>query len=202
LGNVWSPAGHSDSGSVLIGGAKVKSEILIETILVGALAIYGVRLAKEIRTLRLQPDRQQFLATANERLALHSVTGIDTSGQLVNKIIVPGTKRFMVFGLRNSNLAEDLSFWSNAAALVHKDGGISFVGFCDSKACVEAVRSNYQSLRFPVIAYGEAVSSQALLNADAEGNFILLDGGLRTISTMQWRQPGLTPEYIVRAAQP
>jgi hypothetical protein len=128
--------------------------------------------------------------------------GIDVSGQMVNKIIPPGTKRFVVFSLRGTTLEHDLNFWGGLATLLQKESGIRLVGFCDTSACVEGVGHLSQSLRFPVIAYGDAGASQAVLNADAQGDLILLSGALETISKVRWRGEDVTPASVTRLVLP
>jgi hypothetical protein len=174
----------------------MKVVVVVEAALVAALAVFGVRLASEARALDRKSDVMKSQVSSNWGIVLQSVTGIDVSGHLVGDVIPPGTKRFVVFGLRGATLQQDLNFWISAAALLAKDGGIHFVGFCDDEPCADGVRHLAQPLSFPVIAYGEASGSQAVINADAEGNCILLSGGLATAGKVSWRRPDMNPSTL------
>src|ERR1022692_2004117 len=179
----------------------MKIEVVIEAALVAVLAVYGVHFATEARTLNSEADELRGIL-ANGSTQIRSIMGIDVSGQMVNKIIPPGTKRFVVFSLRGTTLEQDLNFWGGLAALLPKESGIRFVGFCDTTACAQRVGHLYESLSFPVIAYGDAGASQAVLNADAQGDLILLSGALETISKVRWRGEDVTPASVTRLVLP
>jgi hypothetical protein len=180
----------------------MKVHIAIEAALVAVLAVYGVRLARNARMLDLQANEGRYLAVAGERIAFQSVTGLDATGRFVNKVIPPGTKRFVVFALRGSTFQDDLNFWNGVAALLPKDRGIRLLGFCDGTACAETLRSANQQGSFPIIVYGEATSSQAIINADTQGNLILLSGALATVGKVSWRGADDTPASVARLVLP
>jgi len=176
----------------------MKAEVLLEIALIAVLAVFGVRLSKEIRALDSRAIVQQSRAVSSERSAIYSLTGINPSGQVINRLIPPGTKRFVVFGLRGVTIQEDLNFWSGVDALIPPSSGVRLVGFCDGNVCANALQSSPHSSTFPVIAYGDATGSQAIVYADAQGSFILLDGGLKPLSRIKWRSSELVPADIVR----
>jgi hypothetical protein len=176
----------------------MKLEVLVEAALLIALSVYGVRLGREARTMNSHADELNRIAITNGNIVIRSVSGIDASGEMVNKVIPPGTKRLVVFRLRQRTLEQDLHFWSSAASLLSKESGVRLVAFCDTSACAQAVRQFYQSLSFPVIAYGEANASQAVLSADEHGNLILLNGALQTVGMVRWRGEDVTPADTTR----
>jgi hypothetical protein len=177
----------------------MKSETLVETVLIVVLAVYGVHLARELRGLTSETARRRsFVSSASDNLALQSVNGIDVFGQLVNKVVPVGAKRFVIFGFRNSTLQDDVRFWSDAARLLPADGSVRLLAYCDGTPCVDTVKHSYQSLGFPVVAYGEPGSLQAVSAADTKGNCIVLSAGLMTVGKVLWRQPNTNPSDVVR----
>jgi hypothetical protein len=175
---------------------------VVEAALVTVLAVYGVHLGREARELDSNAAELKRIAIVNGNIVIRSLSGIDASGGMVNKVIPPGTKRLVVFGLRGRTLERDVHFWGSAASLLLKDSRVRLVAFCDSSACAQAVRRSYQSLSFPVIAYGEANASQAVLSADEQGNLILLSGALQTIGKVRWRGDDVTPAGVSRLVLP
>lgn len=180
----------------------MKVYVAVEAALIAVLAVYGIRLGREARTLNSQADGFKEIAMTSGNIVLRSLAGIDASGQMVNNVIPPGTKRLVVFSLRGRTLEQDLHFWSSAASLLSKESGVRLVGFCDTSACAQAVRDLYQSLSFPVIAYGEANALQAVLSADEQGNLILLSGALQPLGKVRWRGEDVTPSSVSRLVLP
>jgi hypothetical protein len=180
----------------------MKMEVVVEAVLVSALAVYGIHLGREARALNSNADQLKGLSMANGNIMIRSVSGIDAVGAMVNKVITPGTERFVVFALRGRALDRDLHFWGSAASLLSKDSRVRLLAFCDSRACAQAVRLSYQSLSFPVIAYGEAKTSQAVLSADERGELVLLGGALQTIGKFRWRGEDVTPADVTREVLP
>jgi hypothetical protein len=180
-----------------------KNESSIGIVLIIILGFYGWLLAKQTRALSEQTKTAQAIADANQTLGFLSESGIDVSGRLVSPFWPPGTKHTLVFMLRGTTVRADLDFWRNVATLLPKDAGIRLVGYCDGDDCANFVRSDARLPDFPVIAYGEILSSQALVNADAQGNgLLLLDQKKHPLSSKRvgWRAPGQTPFNVVRGA--
>lgn len=108
-----------------------------------------------------------------------------------------GTVFFLIRGARAK---DDITFWHAIELLLPVDARIGLLGFCDGEACANALRECHTCLfDFPVIEYGEIVSSQAVVDADNEGEAIRLSHDKKTFAKVPWRASGLTARQIVRA---
>lgn len=165
-------ARHSSSGPRL-GGPALKGQVIVEIVLVAVLAAYGRQLVNRMPASPWS-EIQQAVST-NERLLYTAAPGIDVRGQTVDLARGTSANRIAAFVLRTSNLAQDLGTWREVAGALPKESGIALVGYCDGSACAERVRINANPLPFPVIAYGEVVDLQAMLNADAAGALLFCE---------------------------
>lgn len=177
----------------------MKREIVIEILLIGVLGIYGWLLADRVVAVRADPV--QMAADANSRLPFTDGIGIDSLGQRIDPARFSGINRVVVFLLRSGSLDLDLKFWNSVGSLLPNGSGVELIGYCDGNACIEALEKNPLSMEFPVITYGEALDSQALLNADLEGNFLLAEKG-KYARTIGWRGSGRTADDVARSILP
>lgn len=175
----------------------MKGQVFIEIVLIGMLGLYAWLLLGRMQEFRFDPRQEAIEASG--QLLFTNATGIDIGGNRVDPAQIPNTNRCMAFLLRNTSLRADLNFWDNVASLLPKGSGVRLIGYCDGSACVEGVKNDLRLADFPVIAYGDVVDSQALLNADAAGNFLLTDIHHQPRS-IEWR--GLGPASVVRSVLP
>ncbi len=177
--------------------------VSVEVVLIGLLSVYGWLLIDGLPPSRV--TREQILIETNKRLRFADASGIDVWGERVNPLQVRGTNGIIAFLLRNASLGRDLRFWQEVSGLIPKGSGICLVGYCDGSACAEAMRNNPLSGEFPIIEYGEIIDSQALINADMEGAFIMVVKDKNVPSetrVIRWRDLGQTPASLVRSIWP
>lgn len=179
---------------------RVKIETLIGIVLIAVLGFYGVRLVRSTLALsRLAPTARSSAGT-NRRLVFQSEAGIDVWGKPVYPLPAAQAKRTIIFLLRGASIAADLDFWRNVESLLPKNAGLHLVGYCDGNNCADAVRRDAKPPGFPVIAYGEVIGSQALVNVDANGNSILMSEQWLQSKRVKWREPTRTPLSVVQEA--
>jgi hypothetical protein len=176
----------------------MKKQILVEVILIAVLEVYAGLLTRQTKASLLRVDAAHSVVSANEKIAvLDSVTGIDVLGNVVFPVPPHDARYFAAFVLRDASIRDDLNFWRGVAGSLSKRSGVRLVAYCDGTACAQTIRNSPQSTDFPVIVYGETVGSQALLNADARGNFLLLDRQRHMLGPIAWRTPGQTPQTVL-----
>lgn len=177
---------------------KVNGETLNAILLIAILGFYGCRLANEAWTLHQRGQMLQAVVDQNRKLVFGLEAGIDVSGTPVHVQTLNSTKRTIVFLLHGASIKADLKFWRSMEAALPVDSALRLVGYCNNDTCAEAVRREAPVADFPVIAYGEIVSSQALVNADGDGNAILRNASHLETRYVAWRVPGKSPEDVAR----
>jgi hypothetical protein len=173
-------------------------ELLIEGVLIAVLAGYGGLLVTQVGAARL--DAVRSTADANQRLLFADATGIDVLGERIHPARSPGRRGVVAFVLRSRSLGADLAFWREVADLasnVSSETRLEFVGYCDGAACADALKNRQHLGRLTVIAYGEAIDSQAVLNADEQGDFVVKDRD-QPPRRVWWRDRGLRAADIAR----
>lgn len=184
-------------------------ELALEAGLIVLLVSFGFGLRRDLFRLRtrgvVSDLVSEHLVADNELEALRSVTGVGVLGHLIYPFPPRGTKRFVVFVLRGSRVKADLAFWlSVAGSLSAESDSIRLVAFCNGSACGEVVRriEERRSLPFPVIEFAEMTGGQALVNADDNGQFLLLNRQAYVLARFRWRQGAMSPsdaaEVILR----
>jgi hypothetical protein len=160
------------------------------------LSFYGWSLVKDVGRLELWRKRQAFIASDDN--AYVESSGIAVDGKAISGGTLSGRKH-VAFLLRNKSLQDDLNFWTQVNTLLGSRTIIGLIGYCDSQQCVDAIRT-LRPLPFPVLAYGEAVSIQAVADADAHGLAIVKVAGAQTRSKIVWRKTGSAPQTVVQEA--
>jgi len=173
----------------------LKPHILVEGVLVGMLSAHAWSLHARLPISAEMRERSAI--EANRRLRFQDGRGVDINGVRVEGVREPGTRRVVGFLLRAASLEEDLRFWSEVARVLPRTSGVRLVSYCDGPDCVARAR-RVRPDAFPVIAYGEVVDSQAVLNADAGGSFVISNSEVAAA----WRNGALKPEDIARRVQP
>ena len=172
--------------------------VLAEVVLTAVLGGYGWFLVQGMPNPRV--DLVQSVMDANTRLLLSDAAGIDVGGQFVSPTQLPGAKRVVAFLIRSGSVSADLEFWRGVARELPSDSGVRVVGYCDGHDCLAAVGTQRRPLvEFPVIAYGQVVDTQAVLNADVLGSFILKDNAKESRPrSLPWRGPNTRPVIVAR----
>lgn len=167
-------------------------------LLILVLAFYAWLLGHDVITLKREQEYQARTAHINLSIAYIQPSGIDIYGKQVVASSL-GAKRNIVFLLRNESLQNDLNYWSHVKTLLDSNKEIGLVGYCDSQLCAESMRKG-PSLAFPVLAFGEAASIQAVANADANGEAILKKVGTPSQSKISWRGAENYPQRVAQEA--
>jgi hypothetical protein len=176
----------------------MKTRMIAQIVLIATLYVCGASLVKDIQKLRSEAANERWLAESNKRLRVNSAAGIDTSGRVVYEVLPDGVKRIVVFGLRHASVHADTELWSEATGLLAKERAVHVIGYCDGTSCVDYLKHTIPLPPFTIIAYGQAAAAQAVVNADEQGAFVLLDGRARELRRVSWRRPALRAAEIVR----
>lgn len=155
--------------------------------LIAILAVFASALRKDVVALRSAAASERRLAEKNNGLVVTGAAGIDPSGALVNTTVPPEVKRIVVFCLRTPALQGDVSTWEAVASLLIDKSDVRLIAYCDGAACAEHFRNRGPSPHFPVIAYAQPGSAQAVINADSQGAFVILDNHGVQLRTVKWR---------------
>jgi len=175
------------------------AELLAMTMVIVVLFLQGLRLSRAAWNMR-QPQRELTAQALNQRLVFQSALGIDVFGKLVYPLPPPEVDRTIVFLLRGKSIVSDLQFWHQVEGIVPTSSHIRLIGYCDSDDCINDIKAHREAFNFPVIAYGELVASQALINADEDGSSVLLREQWLIPHFLKWRTTDRRPLDIVREA--
>lgn len=198
------PAFTSTQGTGVSTTKAARVEVLLGIVLVCVLGIYGDLLSRQMSRIQALHQAQRVavasIALENESLAFAPESGFDVSGKQIAPVLPQWSKETMVFMLRAASLGADLNYWQTVERLIPKRVPplVSLVGYCDGQKCIDLVRRDLKPPDFPVIAYGEATSSQALFNADAAGDFFLFFEQSHQVKRLQWRAANETPLSLVQ----
>jgi hypothetical protein len=103
----------------------------------------------------------------------------------------------IAFLLRGASIQEDLALWHQVFLLLPKDQA-RMVGYCDGDECVAAARRMQSPSGFSILAYGEMISAQSVVNADAKGFSIFSDNRHSGPKLVAWRNAEDTPQSFVQ----
>jgi len=179
----------------------LKGNLFVEMVLIGVLGVYGWVVAVRVSRLQAAASIERTILDRNETLVFRGASGIDVWGVPIIVGQPAGTPRLVAFLLRTTSLTGDLAFWREVAQRLPDGCGVHLVGYCDGASCREAVRRVEQLGQLRIIAYGETIGSQAVLNADAQGKFLLKDQDTKA-RTVPWRGAGLNPGGILGSILP
>lgn len=175
-----------------------KFETVCGSILIIAFVILGIVLTRRVVDV---PWKLLIVNNAsrseNTDLIFQSENGVDVHGVRVRHEPPPAVVGTVVFMLRGVTIRADLDYWHAVAALLPKDSRVRLIAFCDDAICRKAAKATTGS-DFPVVAYGEVESSEALIDADAKGNCVLLREEWPLPKNVRWRTPEVTPAVVVR----
>jgi hypothetical protein len=141
------------------------------------------------------------LVESDNNLVFMDGAGIDIMGNIVNHYSSEKdeTEKYIIaFLLRYGNLNDDLKFWNEVGDYLTKTNTAKLVAYCDSEQCIEIIKKNPLQNSFQVLEYGEIADMQAIINADANGEFWLVNPKGESIK-LNWRDKILTPTEIARS---
>jgi len=136
---------------------------------------------------------------SNNNMVFLDGAGVDIMGNEIDSVFTDkteGVRRSRVaFLLRYNSLEVDLEFWNEVGSLLSKLDAVPvrLTAYCENGQCVEAIRKNPDVANFTVLEYGEVVDMQAMLGADAVGEFWLIGSGFKKIN---WRDGTQRPVDI------
>lgn len=163
-------------------------------LLVIVLGFYGWKQIQAVTILAKQRSDIEELARENSAISFLTITGIDIAGRPIDSSQIK--KKTIVFLLHDQTLTRDLDFWNQTEQLLAHQADIAIIGYCESRNCTHALLNKTHA--FPVRSYGEVVSMEALINADADGRAILCVNGKSATAKISWREEGNSPEKLVR----
>jgi len=162
-------------------------EVIARVVLIGVLCVSGMSLRDQLSAAMSRVGVERARVGISDRLGVTSISGIDVWGQQAYKKPPADATRILVCGVRGATARQDITRLTSVSALFSERPDVHLVGYCDGRACAQAVRQDRLPLPFTVLAHGEVIPSQAVLSADAKGNCILLDGKLAGLRTVAWR---------------
>lgn len=133
-----------------------------------------------------------------EFLTFQVESGIDVNGHPVYALPPSKAQRTIVFLIRGTNVDADLNFWRQVQALRPNQSSLRLVGYCDGEVCAKAVSHASRPSDFPVIAYGELISTEAVVDQDLDGKAVLRDEGWLQPKQIEWRHQ--TPLLVLQEA--
>ena len=145
---------------------------------------------------RVKSNNPEFRAIEGyNRLMFSDGAGIDIMGNKIDSIFTDKadeTERLIAaFLLRHDSLDDDLKFWNEVGGhLSELDIVVRLTAYCENNRCVEAVKKNPGKAHFTVLEYGGVLDMQAVIGADAAGEFRLR--GNRP-GRIEWRDETATP---------
>jgi hypothetical protein len=176
----------------------MKTRIIAKVVLCVGLFTCATALINDLQSLGSAIDSERRLAEKNDDMLVTFASGVDVWGRIASEELPSGVTRVAVFVLRSSTIQDDIETWSRVAESLTAEHAVQVVGYCDSMRCAEFVRRSSPPPPFAVIEYGQAGSAQAVVNADAKGEFALLDGRAIELRRIQWRRPALAAADIVK----
>jgi len=175
----------------------MKNNFVLKILLICVMAVAGWYLFGAMERLKSKNPKLRAIESYN-RLVFSDGAGIDVMGNKVDSVFTgetDETERYVAaFLLRNESLKDDLKFWNEVGSRLPELGiVVRLTAYCENDRCIEAVRKNPDMARFTVLEYGGAVDMQAVIGADAAGEFWLRGNGSKRI---KWRDEILTPHDI------
>jgi len=171
----------------------MKIKFIWEILLICILIITGWYLYGIMK--QVESNNPELKAIENDNnLIFSDGAGIDFMGNKIDSFLenkADEDERFVVaFLLRYNSLDADLKFWNEVKGYLSEPDTIRLTAYCENNKCVEAIRINPDKVHFPVLEYGEASDMQAVIAADANGEFYLQGSRFRKI---KWRNEILEP---------
>jgi hypothetical protein len=130
---------------------------------------------------------------SKRELGFQQEAGIDIYGKLVAPLPPPQEERAVVFLLRSQSLYSDLTFWK--AVQKELTGGVRLIAYCNDDECSNFLKEQSEK-SFPVIAFGEVLGTQALMQADEDGECFVRSEYWLVAKPIKWRGTGASPETI------
>jgi len=137
---------------------------LIVTLAIAVLLVDGLLLR------RLVPEYRDLQRRRNAKLGGASDLGADETG----RPILPNSRvPVALFVLHRDRVAAELATLDRLRTQIPQSAA-DVVGYCDSVACLEAIRSSSIRPHFPIAAYGSYTLNRVLLQCDRAGEFAVV----------------------------
>ena len=100
------------------------------------------------------------------------------------------------FLLRYDTLDNDLMFWNEVKSNLSELDvvNVRLIAYCEDDRCIESIKKDPDKVHFNVLEYGVVVDMQAVIGADATGDFWWRGDSSKKIN---WRDEFRTPNDIV-----
>ena len=171
-------------------------EIGLKAVSTAVLALCAVSLQNQFYAASRAVDSERRLSVRSERLALQSLAGVDVGGRLTEAVPSGDVRRIVACAFRDATAEADLGKWLQLARDLSDVPSVRIVGFCEGPACVSAAGRASLPANMTVLASGESVASQAVLNADATGACYLTTEKLKLVRRVRWRDGTISPATV------
>ncbi len=167
-------------------------EACVYLLLLTVLAPLGRRLVNDTREANAASQTQ----IADPQFVFQTENGIDVTGSRVSPIPPPNIVRTVIFVLRAKSLSDDVNVWNGIYSRLPQHSGVRLVAYCDTDQCISQLQRR-QQVPYTVIAYGEIVSAQAILQADINGDYLVRSEAWYMPRHHNWRSGESSVERIV-----
>jgi hypothetical protein len=178
----------------------MKNRLIWEIFIILILCGTGWYLFGTMRNVETSSSTAKLIESSNNQIFLDGV-GIDIMGNNIysNTVEEIGkTKKTVIaFLLQYESLNDDLKFWNEVGDRL-TNANTRLVAYCENEQCVEVIKKNPLKAHFQVLEYGEITDMQAIISADANGEFWLINSQNDRIK-LNWRDGILTPNEIARS---
>ena len=184
------------------GDLAMRSVVHLDIILTAATTLSLTGIGFHLRTLRhsLQSESARRLSDVSTSQYLQAEAGVDIYGHVITALPATIEDRGLIFLIRGASLKADTDFWRSAAKIAAQFPNLRLVGYCDGQECAERLRSEKQTLPFPVIAFGELLGTQALFEADGDGEAVVHSERWFVPKNVEWRSTASTPGSVIDGA--
>jgi len=174
----------------------MKKGIVWEIVLVCILGVAGWNLFGIMESEKSNNPELKAIEV-NNNLVFSDGVGIDFMGNNIDSILKDKTdeaERFVVaFLLRYDSMDADLKFWNEVNNYLSEFDTVRLIAYCENDKCIETLKVNPDTAHFYVLEYGEVKDMQAIIIADATGDFWFRGKEAKKIN---WRNDIMTPYDI------
>lgn len=183
---------------------RILSWISLNTLLglccLGILTPYSLQLLGKVQEAHNTTTTQMVGELTKGELQFQREMGVDITGRPIYPLPPPAVDRTIVFVLRSKTMESDLQFWNEVQRKLSDKKTIRLAGYCDDLQCIDFLKHNAGSAKFPVIAAGEIIGSESIVDADYRGSCYVTAERWFTPKQLNWRARTETPDHIAQEA--